>query len=157
LPTTSPLPTADLLKSLQNSALSAEEKKEFEGLLETMSEEAKLKLGKLIEDSNQAKNEFESKKARQLAELNEVTAENLKTLDREETKYVREECEKFDEQQTEKEWGDIEKNIEQERTTKIESTVQSPQKKRSETRNFILILLGLLLATVALIYGLLIS
>lgn len=157
----------NLLKALQTSALSEEEKKEFEGLLETMSEDVKLKLKNLIEESNQAKQAFEAEKGRQLAELNKATGEKLKIVEKEELKYVREEFEKFDQHETEKELTNLEGNLEgekfgkedespsQEIKNKVQTSPETPLKSHQEKRNYILILLSLILLAGTLIFGLL--
>ena len=156
MPTGNTLLTTDqLLKSLQTSALSEEEKKEFEGLLGRMTEEEKLELQQIIEDANRSKESFESEKNKKLAELNGFTAEKLKNLDREENKHVFNEVEKFDQQQTEKELPSVTETLNEEPVTLQKKEEEKPKKHPHEARNFILILLGLVMVAGALIYGLL--
>lgn len=163
MPTTL-LSTNDLLKALEQSALSAEDKNKFEGLLNTMTDEEKGDLEQLINEANQSKNRFESEKGGKLSQLNQTTAEKLNQVEQTESRYVRTEMEKFDQQQTQHELVEVEHKLEENSDTQDENQIETKKtdekndqvRKKSNhlARNFILILLGLALVAIALIFGL---
>ena len=164
MPTTTLIPTDELLKALEQSALSAEDKNKFEELLDTMTDEEKMELQNLIEEANQSKNRFESEKTEKLSQLNQTTAEKLNQVEQTESRYVRTEMEKFDQQQTQNELVGVETTLENDietQNSKVTETEkadgkndQMPKKSSHLARNFILILLGLGILAIALIFGL---
>lgn len=164
MPTTTLLPTDELLKTLEQSALSAEEKTELAELLTDMTDDERIELQALIEEANQEKAAVEKENQAKMAQLNEETNQKLERAEQEESKYARDEIEKIDEQETAKELTEVENSMEQGQENQMTSQANDPKvnpndeknhkKSRHLVQNFILIILGLALLAIALIFGL---
>lgn len=160
MPTTNLLLTdAELLKALEQSALSENEKKEFESLMKTMNEAEKQELQQLIDEANQAKTNFEKERAQQLVALNQATEDELKNLERRELKDIRQKFEQFDQQENEKELTDVEATLQNNHnanssdissSSEIHQATPSPHR----VRNFLIGIISLVLLGLALIFAL---
>jgi len=150
--TLTPINTEELLKKLQQSSLTEEQKNKLTTLMSRMSEDEKRELATILKKEEALRENFEADKKKQLTELNKKTSQALKETTHHAEHEMRQGYENFDNQQ---ESGNLKKveeaflqNKEINEETVQKTVVKTPIKKTNgSVLKFILALAGL--ATVA--------
>ena len=101
----------DLQDLINGSILSDELKAAYNKVLPEMTEEEKNELRKIIKEGNAAKAKHDEERLEKLARLNTALEKHLQDVSHKEEKYIRDEFEKFDNEQDAEEMQTLEQTI----------------------------------------------
>lgn len=120
----------ELIEQIISSNLREDQKKDLSTLASQMTAEERVHLLQLIAESNKIESDFENKKKEELSALNKDYSEKLKQSSRKESTYIRNEFEKFDKEESVKEFENIESEIVTSANTQIAINKQNNQLKQ---------------------------
>ncbi|MBU0577926.1 hypothetical protein KJ742_07405 [Patescibacteria group bacterium] len=148
----------ELLDQIRKSHLEEEQKKDLGDLVDKMTEEERNELLSIIDESNKVAEEHEGEDEK-LAELNKEYMEKLNALSHKESKYVREEFEKFDKKESVGEMKEVEKEMSQaategQHTAAQQDRVKEGMRQKHTIRNLFLLVTFLILIAAGVLYGL---